>query len=176
MALDVDPKQLIKKAVELAGRHLSDGHIPVENALHSKQGVKPAKSGVYAYRIETASGSFVYSGDTGPSENVVTLARDADVLISEVIDIESTSVTLGRTGTIPSDVMPGLLAHMREDHLVPEEVGKIAGAAGVRKLVLTHLVPGNDGETDLSIYTRGISTYFKGEVVVARDLGHFRAR
>lgn len=44
---------------------------------------------------------------------------------------------------------------------------------GVKRIVLTHLVPGNDGERDLSAYTRGIETYYSGPVSVAHDLTRY---
>ncbi|WP_274626739.1 MBL fold metallo-hydrolase [Arvimicrobium flavum] len=40
----------------------------------------------YAYRFDTADGSIVFSGDTAISENLVRLAKDADILVHEAID------------------------------------------------------------------------------------------
>ena len=40
----------------------------------------------FAFRFDTDDGSIVISGDTGPSQNVVNLARGADILVHEVID------------------------------------------------------------------------------------------
>ncbi len=39
-----------------------------------------------AYRFDSDDGSIVFSGDTGPTPNLVKLARGADVLVHEVID------------------------------------------------------------------------------------------
>lgn len=127
----------------------------------------------YAFRIEAGSWSLVYTGDTGPSENLVELARGADVLVSEVIDMAAIGHTLRASGTVPDAMLPALLAHMEHDHLTPADIGRLARAAGVRQVVLTHLVPGNDGETDLSTYSRGIAEFFDGPVVIARDLDRF---
>ncbi len=124
----------------------------------------------YAFRIEAGGKSYVYTGDTGPSQHLVELARGADVLVSEVIDMAAIAETLKRSGTVPDAMLPAMLAHMEHDHLIPEEIGKLAKAAGVKQVVLTHLVPGNDGERDLTPYTRGISQYFDGPVLIARDL------
>jgi ribonuclease BN (tRNA processing enzyme) len=127
----------------------------------------------YALRIEASDRTFLYTGDTGPSKNVERLARGADVLISEVIDIERMRSILRAAKDIPPAVLPGKLAHMQEDHLTPTEAGKLAAAAGVKELVLTHLVPGMDSETDLSGYTKDIATHFGGPVHLARDLDRF---
>jgi ribonuclease BN (tRNA processing enzyme) len=125
----------------------------------------------YAFRIEAGGRVFVYSGDTGPSENLEALAKGADVLVSEVIDLDAAAASV-RKALPPAAVAP-LVAHMRLDHLTPEDVGKIAARAGVREVVLTHLSPGLDSEKDLSGYTRGIAPTFKGKVVVAVDLDRF---
>ena len=127
----------------------------------------------YAFRIEAGGRSFVYSGDSGMSDRLVELARGADVLVTEVIDMAGTEATLRRSGTVPDNVLPSLLAHMQHDHLTPQQIGELAQRAGVKKVVLTHLVPGNDGEADLSPYTRSIADQFKGQLVVARDLDRF---
>lgn len=124
----------------------------------------------YAFRIEAGGKSYVYTGDTGPSQNLTELARDADVLVSEVIDMAAIGETLKRSGTVPDAMLPAMLAHMEHDHLTPHEIGKLAKAAGVKQVVLTHLVPGNDGERDLTSYTRGIADHFAGPVTIARDL------
>lgn len=127
----------------------------------------------YAFRIEAGGRSWVYTGDTGPSDKLAELARGADVLVSEVIDMDAIGGTLRASGTVPEAMLPALLAHMRHDHLTPRDIGRLARSARVRQVVLTHLVPGNDGETDLSAYSRGIAEFFDGPVMVARDLDRF---
>lgn len=72
-----------------------------------------------AYRIEAGGGTWVYTGDTGPSENLVELARGADVMVSEVIDMAAIGDTLRDSGTVPDAMLPALLAHMEHDHLTP---------------------------------------------------------
>ena len=39
------------------------------------------------YRFDTPTGSVVFSGDTGECPNVARLARDADVLVHEILDV-----------------------------------------------------------------------------------------
>jgi ribonuclease BN (tRNA processing enzyme) len=127
----------------------------------------------YSFRIETNTKSYVYTGDTGWSQNVIDLARNADVLVSEVIDLVGIERTLRASPNIPVAALPGLLAHMAQDHLTPQQVGEMAKAAGVKSVVLTHLVPGNDGETDPGVYSAQVSEIFEGPVSVANDLDAF---
>jgi ribonuclease BN (tRNA processing enzyme) len=98
------------------------------------------------FRITNRQGrSVVYSGDTDVCENLVTLARDADVLICE--------------SALPDELkVPG--------HLTPSLAGQIASQAGVRKLVLTHFYP-ECNAVDVAEQCR--KTY-PGPLVLAEDL------
>lgn len=129
------------------------------------------KSRSYSFRIETPSRVIVYTGDTGPSDRVEKLAQGADLLVAEVADLDRQIKVLSKKA--PPSQLPGLMAHMRQDHLTPEEVGRLAAKAQVKELVLTHLSPGEDGEVDMSGYTRGISLAFEGTLRVAHDLDRF---
>jgi ribonuclease BN (tRNA processing enzyme) len=84
----------------------------------------------FGFRIEHAGQALAYSADTGPCDELVALARGADVLLSEA------SFTDG----------PGLPADL---HLTARQAGEHAARAGVGELVLTHLVPWNDPATCL---------------------------
>lgn len=127
----------------------------------------------YAFRIETGGRAIVYTGDTGWSERIVDLARGADLLVSEVIDIAGVEQAMRRNPAVPKSALPALLAHMEQDHLTPRQVGEMAKAAGVSKVVLTHLVPGGDDETDSSQYAADVAKVFSGPVIVANDLDRF---
>jgi len=99
-----------------------------------------------AFRVESPGGcSIVYSGDTDVSENLVTLARNADLLICEC--------------SLPDAIKVG-------GHLTPSLAGQMASQAGVKKLVLTHFYPQCD-ETDIVSECR--KTY-AGPLVLAEDL------
>ncbi len=98
-----------------------------------------------AYRFATrGNGVFAYSGDTDRCEGVVDAARNADVLLIECAFPEGQK-------------HPG--------HLVPSEVGRIAAAAGARKVVLLHLYPECHGHDLIA----PCSQLFSGEVLVAED-------
>ncbi len=74
----------------------------------------------HAIRLTVDGRSLVYTGDTGPSERVVELARGADVLLAEAAHPPG----------------PGLPAAL---HLTGREAGEHAAAAGVGRLLLTHV-------------------------------------
>lgn len=137
-------------------------HLPPQSAAakaHDKS---------YAFRFDTPEGSVVFTGDTGPSKAVVKLASGADVLVSEVID----EAKMARLAEIKfhHKLKGREKFHMLHEHLTPEAVGKMASEAHVKLVLLHHVVPGLDSETDDTIYTRGVKKYFKGPVILGRDL------
>ncbi|MGZ4793536.1 MAG: MBL fold metallo-hydrolase [Ilumatobacteraceae bacterium] len=121
----------------------------------------------FAYRFDTPSGSVVFSGDTGPCDNLVRLAQGADYLVHEVIDV----------GFIANLVtkMPNrdnILKHLTDSHTSPEDAGRIAARAGVQTLVLSHLVPG-DSEIPEEKWESRARSEFGGNVVCGVDLDQF---
>ena len=127
----------------------------------------------YSFRIEAGGRSFVYTGDTGPSPNLEKLAKGADVLVSEVIDMAAMKAVLDKAIDIPAQARAPMMAHMVADHLTPVQIGILAAKAGVKRIVLTHLAPGLDTEDNTSGYQAGLAAYYKGSVTVARDLDRF---
>ncbi|HYL23108.1 MAG TPA: MBL fold metallo-hydrolase [Burkholderiales bacterium] len=130
----------------------------------------------YSYRFETPGRVVVFSGDTGPSEALTNLARDADVLVSEVTVFDDVIELLKRNGawqakTVAEQV--SWIRHMREEHVTPEQVGRMAAAAGVKSVVLSHFSPGVDRRDDYQRYAVEARKFFSGHVVVAKDLMQF---
>jgi ribonuclease BN (tRNA processing enzyme) len=85
----------------------------------------------FGFRIEHDGWSFAYSADTGESGALVTLARDADLLLCE-------ASFLDQPGNPP------------DRHLSARQAAEHATKSGVGELVLTHLVAWNDPELSLA--------------------------
>ena len=127
-----------------------------------------------AYRFDMPDRSIVYTGDTGPSAAVERLAQGADLLVSEMIDVDRTMADVRRTSpNADPRATAGVEAHLRAHHLAPEDVGKLAGAAHVKAVVVTHFVaPRADAGALLGFLAR-IRDNFSGPAVIARDLESF---
>ncbi|WP_342620138.1 MBL fold metallo-hydrolase [Rhodoferax sp. GW822-FHT02A01] len=123
----------------------------------------------YALRIQTPDRVVVFSGDTGPCAAVQTLAQGADLLIHEVIDLDLIEQAMAKA--MPASAAQGLMRHMREEHTTAQDVGRMAQAAGVKQLVLNHVVPGAE-EPD-SVYLGPVRKNYLGPATVARDLMSF---
>ncbi|MEU9730312.1 MBL fold metallo-hydrolase [Streptomyces sp. NPDC048002] len=115
----------------------------------------------FAYRFDTADGSVVFSGDTAPCGNVARLAKGADVLVHEVMDLP----TLALGG-----LRPAQMRHMEISHTDVTRVGPIAERAGVGTLVLSHLVPGATNVVPDSTWHTRASKGYSGRVIVGNDL------
>jgi ribonuclease BN (tRNA processing enzyme) len=63
-----------------------------------------------------------------------------------------------------------LREHLLASHTVPEDVGKVAAQAGVKTLVLSHFVPGDDPSITDEQWTEGVRKHFKGRIIVGKDL------
>ena len=129
---------------------------------------KAARS--YSYRIETAGRTYLYTGDTGPSPAVTAMAKGADLLISEVVDPVAMQAIAKRPGIKDPQAF---LDHQLHEHMTPDAIGTMASTAGVKAVVLTHVVPGLDTDSDPGAYTGGVSAKFNGPVTLASDIGAY---
>jgi ribonuclease BN (tRNA processing enzyme) len=120
----------------------------------------------FAYRFNTATRSIVFSGDTTYSENLIELARGADVFVCEV-----NGTPIGPNANAPAapnNNTESIARHVRETHSTPEEVGKMAAAAKVKTVVLSHQVGGGRGGNNDAL-TADLKKVFSGEVIVGAD-------
>ena len=128
----------------------------------------------FSYRFDMPDRSIVYSGDTGPSKALTELAQGADLLVSEMMDIEATIAKVKRFNpSLRGDELSGMEAHLSHHHLTPEQVGKMATAAKVKEVVVTHMAPGLSDPERVRYYTDRVKTQFDGEVTIAADLDRF---
>ena len=124
-----------------------------------------------SYRLDSADRSIVFSGDTAYSEGLIELARGADVLVCEAMQVAAMREAF--EGMVAAgayaDNAEGVWAHIVGTHTTTEEAGQMAVAAGVGTLVLSHLVPGALGDLEDEAYIAGVRLHFDGEVIVGRD-------
>lgn len=128
-----------------------------------------------SYRFDLSDRSIVYTGDTGPSPALEALAKNADLLVSEMIDPEWAKQTITRLGgSLDPGALKVMTAHLTTHHLSPQQVADLAARAGVKKVVVTHLAGG--GAPDRSaqdVYAPLIQKSFNGPVTIANDLDRF---
>ena len=143
------------------GPVLKDDHVTVTCALVEHPPIAPA----LAYRFDTADRSIVISGDTRPSDALIRLARNADVLVHEVMyppALDRLLAPLYNAATLKKSI----LAH----HTPAAEVGRLAQEAGVKTLVLSHFVPAEDPSLTEEMWIEAARGPFTGRIIAGRDL------
>ncbi|MEU8106658.1 MBL fold metallo-hydrolase [Nonomuraea muscovyensis] len=96
-------------------------------------------------RLSGGGKVIAYTGDTGPADTLVDLARDADLLLAEATYPEE----------VPEEDAPYLSTAL--------QAGRTAATAGVARLLLTHLWPGSPPEPALAAAAKSYS----GDLAVA---------
>ena len=108
-----------------------------------------------AYRVDTASGkSLVITGDTEPCDTVIDLAQNADIMLANCANNQSTlenqGLDSGQSGTIAA--------------------AQIAQTANVKTLVLTHMGPTFATHGPLEKGLGDIRQHYEGQVIFAEEL------
>ena len=119
----------------------------------------------FAYRFDAADRSIVISGDTAVSKNLIALAKDADVLVHEALWVPAVDRLVAK---VPSATT--LRQHIINSHTSAEDCGRVAAAAGVKTLVLSHLVPPDDPAITDQMWIDAARKHYKGTIVVGKDL------
>jgi ribonuclease BN (tRNA processing enzyme) len=97
------------------------------------------------FRLEADGECLAYTGDTGPSPDLLSLALGADVLLAEA--------------SVPWQLSADQARYLS----TARQSGQLAGQSGAGLLVLTHLFPG----TDQDAAVRAASQGFAGAITVA---------
>jgi ribonuclease BN (tRNA processing enzyme) len=108
----------------------------------------------YGYRLESAEGIFVYSGDTGPSDGMRTLAKGCDVLVHMCHQLSGTAMSLA-------------FAQSCMGHLELAELGTQSGA---KNLVLTHITEQMDRPGVRERVIAEMSKIYRGNLFFGEDL------
>ena len=125
----------------------------------------PLVKSALAYRFDAADRSIVISGDTTPSDNLIRLARGADVLVHEALFPAAIDRMVARVPNAST-----LRKHLLESHTSAEDCGRVAAAAGVKTLVLSHFAPTDDPLVTEQMWADAARVHFSGTVIVGRDL------
>ena len=117
-----------------------DWKVKVFDAVHNPN------SYPLAYRLESEDKIFAYSGDTTVCDGLKAAVQNADLAVIEA----------GWQEEVDS-----------KTHMTGSKTAKLAQESGVKKLVMTHIAPYYLKNFDPK---KDAEKYFKGEVILARDL------
>jgi ribonuclease BN (tRNA processing enzyme) len=156
-----DPRLLlVAKDIEAEGEVLKTDDFTV-TAFRTPH---PPITDNFAYKFTTPDGVIVFSSDTEYNPKLAEFAKGADVLVHEALYAPFVDKLVAR---VKNGAMLG--KHLLASHTKAQDVGKIAAAAGVKLLVLSHLVPGDIDVTD-DQWIGAVRENYSGKVMVAKDL------
>jgi len=124
----------------------------------------PPVTDCFALRFEHGGRSVVFSADTAFFPPLAEFARGADMLVHEAMLAEGVERLVARTGNGAR-----LREHLFASHCLAEEAGRIASDAGVKRLVLNHLIPADDPPVGEADWTAAVRKTWAGDLTIARD-------
>ena len=113
-----------------------------------------------AFRFDTPDGAVVFSGDTRVNDDLIALARKADILVHQVADLGY----LERQGLTGSE-----LERMSGLHTDVTEVGGVAERAQVRELILNHYLPAETDAITETEWAERAGASFSGRTIAGYD-------
>jgi ribonuclease BN (tRNA processing enzyme) len=125
----------------------------------------PPMAHAFAYRFDAPDRSIVISGDTAPCDALARLAQGADLLVHSALYVPALDRLVARVPNAAS-LKASILAHQTS----VEDAARLAQSAGVKMLVLSHLVPPDDPEVTPQVWRDAARAHFRGRIVVGEDL------
>jgi ribonuclease BN (tRNA processing enzyme) len=136
-----------------------DGEVQVQALRVPHPPIKDA----FALRFD-GSKSVTFSGDTAYFPPLAVFATGSDILVHEALLPAGVETIIARTG-----LGDKLRNHLYASHTKAEDVGRIAAAAGVGRLVLNHLVPADDPTIGPQDWLAQIAMVWDGRADVGVD-------
>jgi ribonuclease BN (tRNA processing enzyme) len=127
--------------------------------------VHPPITESFALKFEFPGKTVVFSGDTAYFPPLAAFAKGADILVHEVMYGPALDELVKRTPNAAT-----LMSHLKASHTLAADVGRIATEAGVRKLVLSHLVPVPFAGMSDQVWIDAVRPTWQGALVVGKDL------
>ena len=142
------------------------GGITVKAFLVDHRPVFPA----FGFRFEAQGKSIVISGDTNPCPGLLNGSRDADILVCDSMHVPMMQQLEARIREV-NPVSAELLVDAHDYHAHVGDVAKLAQEAGVKHLVLSHILPPIADEGPMvEMFTTGLDAVFSGKITVGKDL------
>jgi len=127
--------------------------------------VKPA----VGYRFDYEGRSVVISGDTVRSDHLIHVARGADILVHDALQPKLLKLVTAGLDAHHAENLSQVTRDIVDYHATPEQAAETAKAAGVRALVLSHVVPPQPLRYGYAAFMGDAAKRFDGPVMVGED-------
>jgi ribonuclease Z len=121
------------------------------------------------YRIDYAGRSVVVSGDTVRSANLESAARGADLLLHEALSPALVMALNRAAATAGRPIAQQVTADILDYHASPVDAARSAATAGVKHLLLYHIVPPLVLPGTGTVFLEGVAGAYSGRVTIGVD-------
>jgi ribonuclease Z len=121
------------------------------------------------FRFEYGGRALVISGDTRKIDAVADAARGADLLLHEALASQLVARLTDAAEAAGQSGLAKITRDILDYHTTPVEAAEIAQTAGVKALVLYHIVPPLLVPGAEAAFLTGVDAAYEGPVTVARD-------
>jgi len=120
------------------------------------------------YRVTYKGKSVVITGDTVFTESLIHHSMGADVLVSEALNHEMSTMVSNATSGLENNA--SIVAEdIKDYHITPEQAGIVARDAGIPYLIITHVLPPVPSQILVNPFLRDARAIYDGEVRMAND-------
>ncbi|OYY65905.1 MBL fold metallo-hydrolase [Sphingomonas sp. 28-62-11] len=127
--------------------------------------VEPAYGYIFAYKGRR----IVVSGDTKPTASVERAAKGADVLVHEALSDKLVGLQQAAATKADRPMLARIFHDIPTYHTTPTQAADIAQRAGVKMLLLTHIVPPLPYSILEGPFLSDARSRFKGPLVIGHD-------
>lgn len=127
--------------------------------------VRPA----VAYRFDYKGRSVVISGDTAKSASLIVAAKGADLLVHEALQPKLVKMMTSELEAKGMKSLAQITRDILNYHTTPEEAAEVAQTAGVKELVLSHIVPSVPSKFFYPAFLGDAASRFSGPIIVGED-------
>ena len=146
-------------------REFTQGPLPVDDLSVAALRVDhPPVTDCFALRFDSPGWSVTFSSDTAYFPPLADFARGSDVLVHEAMLERGVDRLVARTGNGTR-----LKEHITRSHTEAADVARIAAAAGVKTLVLHHLIPADDPGITPDDWLAAVAPVHAGRTLVGFD-------
>lgn len=121
------------------------------------------------YRFDYKGRSVTLSGDTGPSTMVETVAKGSDLLIHEALDPEMLNILAAKLKAAGRPQTAQIMHDILDYHASPAQAAASAKKAGVKMLVLSHIVPPYPMRYLNAAFLGDAGDKYDGPIIVGED-------
>lgn len=126
----------------------------------------------YGFRFERDGKSIVISGDTNTCPGLENGAQGADIFVVDSMNKQMMSMLAERIGAGGNEAGGEMLKEALEYHTDVKDAAAVAEGAGVKHLVLSHILPPVP-DAQAGAFTAGLDAIFHGKISMGSDLAKY---